>query len=342
MEPAEFDGDLERVLIVGAGSLGTVYGARLARSGCEVQLLCREPHGRALRKASGVLLETMGHEPETISVDAVWDYDDVRAADVVIVLTKTYDTAEALAGIQRIARDVRLAVSLQNGLAKNDMLASWCGPDRVVGGASMVGGTMIAPGHVRHTFEGPTFLGELSEGGGSRTERLVGMLADAGLEAEAVSDIHSVEWSKLAQVLPAMSVTALTRRYYHEVLLSPELAGVFVGLVKEVGAVARAEGTTLLDWPAMLPVGTLSTAPYGEAIERVLSFGQQLMESGAVSIKPSMFQSVERGSRLEVEEIQGFVARRAAHHGVDVPRVATCYELLSGIDRLVRTPFASP
>lgn len=320
-----------RVLVVGAGALGSVYGGVLARTGMDVQLLARDGHARAITDQGG--LHVRGVEDAWFApLRATADPAAVEPAEVVIVMAKAPDTATALTGLDHVVPTVRLAVSWQNGLSKGEVLAAWCGPDRVVGGASMVGAVGIRPGAVHHTFTGPTFVGELPAGTSPRTAALAALLEAGGLPAQDTDDIRSVEWSKLVQVLPAMSLTALTRLRYHEVLLSSRLSRLFARLVAETAAVAAADGVVVADWPAMLPVGTLASLPEDEAAARIRQFGQTLVDAGQVHIKPSMLQSVERGRHLEVDAIQGHVAREAARLRVDAPTVTLCHELLTGID----------
>lgn len=320
-----------RVAVLGAGALGSVYGGVLARSGLDVQLLGREEHARAIQRHGG--LRVLSAEGSWLApLRGVWRPVDVEPAEIVIMMAKTPDTLGALAGLDHLLPALRVALSWQNGLSKADILADWCGPDRVVGGASMVGAVGVSPGTVRHTFTGPTFVGELPEGTSSRTAGLTALLDRAGLPAVDTPKVRSIEWSKLVQVLPAMSLTALTRLPYHEVLTSPRLSTLFAQLIRETAAVAVAAGAGVADWPGMLPVGTLASLPEEAAAARVREFGQSLVDSGRVHIKPSMLQSVERGRRLEVEAIQGYVAREAVRLGVETPTVALCYEMLASID----------
>ena len=322
----------ERFLVVGAGSLGSVYGGFLARSGLDVQLLAREQHARAIGVGGGLLLETEGGSV-LAPVRAEWRPDRVEPADVVIVLTKTGDTAAALVGLDQVSESVRLAVSLQNGVEKDELLARWCGPEAVVGGVSMVGGTLVEPGVVRHTFSGPTIVGELPAGTSPRVERLAALFERAGLEAVVSPDVRAVEWAKLVHALPSMALPALTRLPFHETLLSPELAGVYVALVREGARVAQAAGVELDDGALVFPIRTISTAPEAEAIELVREQGRRLERAGMTDVRVSMLQSIERGRRLEVEAIHGYVVREAERLGVAVPTVDLCYRLLAGIDR---------
>ena len=324
--------DAERVLIIGAGSLGSVYGGLLARAGHDVQLLAREPHARAIEAAGGLRLESSGEEL-LVPLRADWRPERIEPAEIAILLTKSLDTAGALAGLEHIRSSLRLAVSLQNSVEKDDLLRAWCGSGPVVGGVSMVGGTLVEPGLVRHTFDRATVVGELPTGSSARVERLAALLAAAGLSGVVSENVIGAEWAKVVHALPSLALPALTRLHLHEVLLSPELAALYVRLVREGAAVAAAAAVELEDASLDFPLRRIAAAPDDEAVELVQAEGRRFVEAGMTRVRVSMLQSVEKGQRLEVEAIHGFVVREGARLGVAVPSTELCYRLLTAIDQ---------
>lgn len=325
-----------RVLIAGAGSLGTVYGGFLARAGHDVQLLARPAHADAVTARSGVEVRSFG-EVVLAPLRATADPRALDAVDVVVLLCKAPDTADLLASIRHLAGGVRTAVSLQNGVVGADALAGWCDPAAVIGGVSMVGGTLVEPGVVAHTLAGPTFLGDLPGTGPDAGAAAFGAaLAEAGLPVEVTDRIRSVEWSKLVHANPSMAVTALTRLDFHQAFLVPELGEGFLDLVLEGVAVADAAGVDVDDWPHLLPVRTLASLPRAEALARITAHGQAMADAGMTSVRISMLQSVERGRRTEVDAIQGHLVREADRLGVAVPATRFAHQLLAGLDRTLQ------
>ena len=324
--------DAERVLIIGAGSLGSVYGGLLARAGHDVQLLAREPHARAIEAAGGLRLES-GGEALLVPLRADWRPERIEPAEIAILLTKSLDTAGALAGLEHVRSGLQLAVSLQNSVEKDDQLRAWCGPGPVVGGVSMVGGTLVEPGLVRHTFDRATVVGELPTGSSARVERLAALLAAADLSGVVSENVIGVEWAKVVHALPSLALPALTRLHLHEVLLSPELAALYVRLVREGAAVAAAAAVELEDEPLDVPLRRIAAPPDDEAVELVQAEGRRFVDAGMTRVRVSMLQSVEKGQRLEVEAIHGFVVREGARLGVAVPSTELCYRLLTAIDQ---------
>ena len=321
----------ERVVVIGAGSLGTVYGAALARAGLEVQLLAREEHARAIQASGVVTVDSFGERWE-VPLRADWRPERIEPAEIVILLTKTPDTAAALGSLSHLRGHVRIAVSFQNGITKDDELAAWSGRGTVVGAVAMVGGTLEAPGHVRHTMNGPSFLGELDGTSSARVERLAALLDAGGLTAVVTDRIRSVEWSKLVHAVPTTALPALTGMYLHEIFTVPELARLYVDMVREGWGVAEASGVELEDWGSLFPVRTIATSPPDEALELALAHGRRLVEAGMTEITVSMLQSTRAKRRLEVEAIQGHVCREGARLGVPTPVTDLCYRVLAGMD----------
>jgi 2-dehydropantoate 2-reductase len=99
------------IVILGAGALGTVLGAHLARAGEDVMLLARGNRAAFLQEHGATIT---GLVDFTVPVRVVTDPSHVHDADVLIVTVKTYDMAAALKSIKHM--QVESVFSLQNGL----------------------------------------------------------------------------------------------------------------------------------------------------------------------------------------------------------------------------------
>lgn len=144
-----------RVVVAGAGALGTCYAVLLATAGADVCILTRPERVASLRgglRVSGLVeasaqVEVIGHGREAVR------------ADYLLVATKTQDTAAILAALDGI--DAATVFSLQNGVAKDDALGAAFGAERVIGAACAVGAGLLTPGHAQLTMNQGTWLGEL-------------------------------------------------------------------------------------------------------------------------------------------------------------------------------------
>src|SRR5215467_8553981 len=134
------------IVILGAGALGTVLGAHLARAGEDVTLLARGNRAAYLQEYGATIT---GLVDFTVPVRVVTDPSQVHNADVLIVTVKTYDMEAALASVKHL--DVGSVLSLQNGVLKNDQLAETFGWGKVLGTIALVGAEVLPTGTVRFT-----------------------------------------------------------------------------------------------------------------------------------------------------------------------------------------------
>jgi 2-dehydropantoate 2-reductase len=322
-----------RVLIVGAGGLGSVYGAALARAGADVQLLARRPHAEAIRRAGGVEVRRP-HDRFSVALRAEWRPERIEPVDTVIVMTKSHDTAVALSELGHLPRDVRIALSFQNGVEKDRLLADWCGAETVIGAMSMVGGSLVAPGVVAHTLLGTTYLGELPRGTSERVAALAADLRDGGMDIVVSERIRALEWSKLAHAGPSMTIAVLPRLPFHQALQDPGLAGLYIHLLREGAAVAAGDpdAVPLEDLPGMFPVRRLAAGPHAEAVAVVQGFGRRMEVAGSTNVVISMLADLRSGRRLELDAVHGFLVEEAGRLGLAAPYNRVCLELLQALD----------
>jgi 2-dehydropantoate 2-reductase len=311
---------LESVVIAGAGALGSVYGGLLAAAGVEVVMLAHGRHEEALRR--GELEIRLPERTNRIRVRVA----DRAHGDALIVTSRLFDSEDAL---DRVDGAPVLAISLQNGLRKNEALVQRFGAVCVAPAASMLAAEMVAPGVVESVSLGRTLV----ESGHPGAEELVRLLDGAGIPAELVDDGDSAEWSKLALVAAMMGLQATTRRFLHELLLSADGARLFARIFAEVDALADAEGVTIGDWPGMLPVRTLVDSGPDDAAALLRLQGEKMLAQGATTRRSSLLQAAEAGRRTELDGIHGELVRRGEALGVALPTVEACLRLarLSGV-----------
>jgi len=320
-----------KIIVLGAGALGSIIGAHLVRAGEDVVIMARGQRAATLQQ-HGIVLT--GLADFTVPVTVVTDPRAIQTADVLIVTVKTYDTEPALAGLRHLRVDS--ALSLQNGVLKNEQLASVFGWDRVLGAAAVVAGELLEDGAVRFTLNERFAVGELAGGTSERAQSLARTLVKAGLKAEASPHILTVEWSKYVLFAGGMALSSLTRLPTAKFLGDPDGALLTVRVMRELGEVAARLGIPLEDG-GPLPIKTLCNGTLPEAIEHAQRFGAVLAER-APAHKVSTLQDLERGRRLEVEETLGYAVQKGAELGVPLPSLETCYRLLAGINRHVTTP----
>jgi 2-dehydropantoate 2-reductase len=316
-----------KTVILGAGALGSVLGAHLARAGEEVTLIAREARAKVLQE-QGVTIT--GLVDFTVPVHVTARPRELQEADYLLVTVKTYDTEAALESVAHLR--VGSVLSVQNGVVKDEQLAQHFGWERTVGAAAFVSAEVTPAGPVRFTANQWLRLGEIPEGTSPRVEALAAALARGGIRAEVSPRIRSVEWTKYVGVISWMALAALTRLETYRMFQQPDLARVAAMVTRETAQLAAKLEIPLEDYEGFR-IKSLAGASLEEATTSFQQVGAMMEAQGATTHKVSMLQDLERGRRLEVEETLGYAVRKGAELGLQLPTVETCYRLIRGIDR---------
>jgi len=308
--------------ILGAGALGTILGAHLSRAGHEVAMIVRGERARMLQRQGLVLngLSTIKARPTVIE-----DPQKLRETGTLIIATKAIDSAQALDTLRHVQLDT--ALSVQNGVLKNELLARVYGYSRVLGAMADFSGELLANGEVKFTRNVCLHIGEEKGGSSPRVEELAAAIDAAGVRCAAASNIRTREWSKYAGWIAQFPLAVLTRQITWKFLMDERSALVIVRIVREAAQLARAMDIELTDMPP-LPVPSIAHASDEKAVEIIREIGQKFLDTSPEH-RMSAQQDVLRGSRLEYEETLGYALAKGREHGVPMPTLDNCYRILS-------------
>jgi 2-dehydropantoate 2-reductase len=304
-----------KVAVVGAGAVGSFYGAMLARAGHAVVLVGRPAHVEAIRR-DGLRLE-MGGRTETVALDASSAITAARDADLVLVSVKSSDTeavARELAPL--LARDA-VVVSLQNGVENADVIARHVDAT-VVPAVVYVATAMPAPGVVRHHGRGDLVVGPRTRAAaddaalGKRLDALAAFFATAGVAVTVSADVVAELWSKLMVNCAYNAISALAQSSYGEMVALAPIRELQRTVVGEVVAVAAAAGVEL---PLAAAI---------DAMERIAPAMPAQLSSTA--------QDVARRKPSEIDHLNGFVVRRGRELGVATPANQALHALVKLVE----------
>ena len=297
---------VERICVVGAGVIGSLYAAHLSRV-ADVWVLTRRPeHARAL-EADG--LEVTGRAEFTGRVHATDDPAELPEVDVAIVATKA-------TGLDAAARSLAgrfpgaTVVTVQNGLGAEQIVRKHGGWP-LVSGVTFMSGTRHDDTHVEYVLDTETWLGPYNGIPYERVQELAALIERAGLKARAFPDLKPAQWSKLifnATVNAVAALTGLPHDPHFAAEDKPSDLGHLVhALVEEGKAVAAAAGIELHEdpWEMNVHATRRGSAHY-----------------------PSMLEDVEAHRATEIELITGSLIREAEKLGVPVPLHTTLYRLI--------------
>ncbi len=318
-----------RVVVLGAGGVGSVIGGYLARAGYDVVMIARPGHAAKVQQDG---LQVVGLEKFHVQVPAVADAKNLHDADMLIVAVKTKDMVRSLAGVAHMR--VGGVASVQNGVVKNEQIAAVFGWEKVVGSTTMIGASLLRDGEVEYTLDGITFFGELNKQPSDRVNGIVDLFVKSGLKGAVADDIESVEWTKQAFQNPFAPLSAITRLPVHLVWSSPHLATLSVHMFREVTAVAKARGVSLSKHPAwsLFNIEVWRDAPFQDAVAMINSVGTHVTASGRTHIVPSMLQDVLAGKQTEIEETVGYVMKEGHRLGIPVPYTEFAYRTVKAIE----------
>jgi len=293
-----------RVAVVGAGAMGGLWAARIGATGTPVTIVDVSEALVSAVKADGLSVQT-GDAVETARPDAVTDPSAVGPADVVFFFVKAQHTASAADMARPLVGPDTTVVSQQNG---------WGNAAQMVIGVTYHSATVLGPGRVAHTGQGPTVVGPYEDGGGlDRAKRVSALLCGAGIDTTVTPGVKTEVWKKLilnAATLPTASLTRLRAGSLGE---PGPLLDLVDAVACEAVAVARAQGYEI---------------DRQERLERI-----HTVLAGAGQGKGSMLQDVEARRKTEVEVINGAVVRAAERSGIDVPLNKAMVALIGGLER---------
>jgi 2-dehydropantoate 2-reductase len=295
-----------RVCVAGAGVIGSLFAAHLARVADVSALTRREEHATALRERG---LRVSGRADFTARLDAGTDPGALPTPELVIVACKGTDL-EALAARLEGHWPEALVMTVQNGIGAGAIVAGH-GQWRLLTAVTFMSGTRHDDTHVQYVLDTATWIGPGRGSTADDAERVAELLRSSGLKAEAFSDLRPAQWSKLifnATVNTVAALTGLPHDPHFAALDRPDDLGHLVkGLMDEGKAVAAAAGVELGEDPWEMNV--LAT------------------QRGSAHY-PSMLEDVEAHRHTEVDMITGALVREARRVGVPVPLHETMERLI--------------
>jgi 2-dehydropantoate 2-reductase len=299
---------MKRICIIGCGSIGSLYGAHLARV-AEVWAFVRRPeHARALNEHG--LHVTGGHEFHS-SIRAAHNPAELPKFDFGIVSCKCTQTAEALGPVAHLF-DNGAILSAQNGLGAEEIIGDLA-KTYVIRGTTFMSGTRHDDTHVQYELDTATWMGpfEPTNTPFSLVKEAADLLVASGLKAVALEDARPAQWSKVIFNSSVNAVSALTELphtlHYAQENQFADLGHLLHDLIEEGKRVAAGLGIQLYEDPwEMNKLGAQTDHP------------------------PSMLYDIRNKLRTEVDFLGGAIAREALRAGISAPLHTALYRLIKG------------
>jgi len=302
-----------KIAVVGAGAMGSLFGALLAEAGNEVWLNdVWAEHVNAINQ-NGLEIEREG-KVRKVKVHAVRDAGKIGDAELVIVFVKSTQTGEAAQIAGDLAGMGGMVLTLQNGMGNADTIAEVVEPARVLAGTTSHGATLLGPGSIRHAGTGPTTIGvwNRTKEGFDRAVRFAQLFNGAGIACEAVEDARVPIWNKLLINVGINAITALTAIKNGEILDLEVTRNLSCAAVEEAMVVARGRGISVTE----------------DMVEHVLAVAK-----ATAANRSSMGQDVDNGRQTEIRAINGFIVREGRDLGLKTPVNWTLTALIETLEK---------
>ncbi len=299
-----------KVAVVGAGAVGSFFGAMLARAGHRVVLIARPAHVEAIAR-EGLRLDK-GGSVESIRVEASADIAAAGDADLILFCVKSTDTETTAHALASHVAPGAVVLSLQNGVENASAIARIVGRT-VVPAVVYVATSMGGPGLVRHHGRGDLVIGALAgHSDDSPLQALVDFFATGAVPVRISADVMAELWSKLMVNCAYNAISGLAQASYSALAALPEVRALQRAVVAEVVALAAAEGVDL---------------PLARSLEAMEGI------AGAMPAQlSSTAQDMARRKPSEIDHLNGFVVRRGRELGIATPANQALHALVKLVE----------
>jgi len=307
-----------KIVIVGPGAMGSLFAAFLAKSlptvrqaKEELWLLDKNKERASLIQSSGISVEGISGNWQA-QVKITVEAKEIGEADLIIICVKSYDTKEAMMHAKSLVGGNTKVLTLQNGIGNIEILNEIVGSDKVIGGATNLGATLLGIGKVRHAGRGETVIGRIDGKIPVEMRSIREIFNKAGLEARISRDIKGLLWSKLIINAGINALTAITRLNNGRLIEFEGTRRILREAVTEAIRVAKRKRMKLI---------------YDDPLAKV----EAVCEATATNVS-SMLQDVRKNKRTEIDFINGVIVRQGQESGIPVPVNSLLVDLVKTIE----------
>lgn len=313
-----------KILIFGAGAVGSLLGGFLAKSGHDVSLLGRPAHLNAIRRQGLRIQGIWGtHLVKTFSLYANTSALAGNAFDLIILTVKSFDTEKAVSEIKPLLKAHTTLLSFQNGLGNIEIILQKAKPEQYLIGR-IITGVELSVGQINVTVSADALaIGNVP---GTKPIRSPEFFADlfkqSNIPARAVTNIETLIWSKVIYNCALNGPCSILEIPYGGMLGRPERIESMRKIVGECYEVGKAKKI------ALEPV---------TAEEYFSLLVKELIPKTAAHY-PSMLGDLRKGRRTEIDALNGAIDRFGAELGIATPENRRITELIRKKETAVSQP----
>lgn len=284
-----------KLLVLGAGGTGGLFGGRLAQTGADVTFLVREKRKADLLQ-HGLRIESQFGDA-TLAVQVKVQSEIKPEYDLVLLTCKAYDLPSAIETVRPAMAGSAAVLPLLNGLAHIERLNAEFGEHKVMGGTARVQVTLTPEGMIKQLNDWQTVtFGEQDCSVSERATQLKSLLDKTGVEAKLSTNIMRELWLKLVHLSTVAGMTCLMRGNLGEIIRTPEGSDLLTKFFESNAEIAARAGHRPDD--------------------KFVNTYKELFRQADSRYEASMLRDLEKGGQIESEQILGYMLRQCRAAGL--------------------------
>ncbi|MDD4980009.1 MAG: 2-dehydropantoate 2-reductase [Candidatus Omnitrophica bacterium] len=300
-----------KIVIVGPGAMGCLLAGFLSKSKEEIWFLDENKERAAKMHHNGISIEGISGYWQT-PIKATIDIKEIGKADLIIIAVKSYDTKEAVVQAKPLIGENTRVLTLQNGIGNIEVISEIAGNEKVIGGVTNLGATLLETGKVRHAGCGETVIGRIDGKIPAEMRSIREIFNKVGLETRISRDIKGLLWSKLIINSGINALTAITRLNNGRLVEFEGTRRILRGAVTEAIRIAKRKRIKLI---------------YDDPLAKV----EAVCEATASNVS-SMLQDTLKKKRTEIDFINGVIVRQGQELGIPTPINSLLVDLVKTIE----------
>lgn len=300
-----------KIVIVGPGAMGCLFAALLSKSKEEIWLFDKNKERAEKISGQGIITEGISGNWQA-KIKITTETKEIGRADLIIICVKSYDTKEAITEVKPLTDESTKVLTLQNGIGNIEIVGEAIGPEKVIGGISNMGATLLDTGKVRYAGKGDTVIGRIDGKIPVEMRAIREVFNKAGLETRISRDIKGLLWSKLIINIGINALTAITRLNNGRLIEFEGTKRILREAVTEAVRIAKRKRIKLI---------------YDDPLAKV----EAVCEATSANVS-SMLQDVLKKRRTEIDFINGVIVRQAQELGINAPVNSILLDLVKTIE----------
>jgi len=304
-----------KILVFGAGAVGSTIGGMLARMENDVVLIGRNPHMSRITN-SGLKISGLWGDHHVKMIRGMTELPSDFSPDLILLTTKAYATEASAQLLARAYPQPIPILHLQNGVGNAEKIAEHVGWDRVISGMVIIGFQVALAGRTVVTVQADSIkIGRSNGDIDPIVEKIASTFADAGMPAEAVSNIQTHLWGKVLYNSALNPLAAILGVPYGR-LLDEYPWQIIQGVIQEAFAVLNAEKQSL----------------FWENADQYLIHLKNVQIPSTFEHKPSMLSDLRHARPTEIDVLNGALVQLGKKWGIPTPVNGTLLEIIHSFE----------